>query len=230
MILSGDTRATPAGNLSTRGLAALLVIIAILWVPFAYYYVIPSSATNPVTTTKAGQSSGPSQGVYQVTVEEIMDSAWNSTMAQPQFTIMGPKGMMASDNISLPLRTLIQVTIVSYDTPTPGSTDQMGKVNGTVGGNVYLINGTAAMGTDMMQSFGGNVTSVSGIYLAHTFTVPELGINIPVVGGDTEIAYLYLTKAGTFTWVCLTPCGFGPTGMDGAMSRGGWMTGQIVVH
>lgn len=231
MILSsGDDGVTGRGIPSTRGLAVLLTVIAILWVPFAYYYVIPSSASNGVTTTRAGESSGQSNSVHQLTLVEIMDTPWNSTMAQPQFFVMGPKGMMPSDNISLPANTLIQLTIVSYDTPTSGSTDQMGKVNGIVGGSVYLVNGTTAMGTDMMQSWGQNVTAVPGAYLAHTFTVPQLGINLPVVGGDTEVAYLYLTKAGSFTWYCQTPCGFGPTGMDGAMSRSGWMSGQITVQ
>lgn len=230
MILSSsDSGAAGRGIPSTKGLAVLLTVIAILWVPFAYYYVIPSSAVNSVTTTHTNQPSEQSNSVYQLTLVEIMDTPWNSTMAQPRFFVMGPKGMMPSDNISLPANRLIQLTIVSYDTPTSGSTDQMGKVNGTVGGNVYMINGTTAMGTDMMQSWGGNVTAVPVAYLAHTFTVPQLGINLPVVGGNTEVAYLYLTKTGTFMWYCQTPCGFGPTGMDGAMSKSGWMVGQITV-
>lgn len=227
MILSNsDSGATGRGVPSTKGLAVLLTAIAILWVPFAYYYVIPSSAANSGSPTKSGQSNP----VYQLTLVEIMNTPWNSTMAQAEFFVMGPKGMMPADTISLPAHTLIQLTIVSYDTPTSGSTDQMGKVNGTVGGNVYMVNGTAAMGTDMTQKSGQNVTAVPGAYLAHTFTVPQLGINLPVVGGNTEIAYLFLTKTGTFTWLCLTPCGFGPTGMDGAMSKAGWMSGQVTVY
>ena len=179
----------------------------------------------PVTNTISQQS-----GPFRLTLMEIMDTGWNSTMAAPQFSIFGVKGLEPASNISLPAHTLIQLTIISYDTPTPGSTDEEGKVTGTVGGTVYLVNGTTAMGTNVPQSWGQNVTSVPGNMLAHTFTIQQFGINIPVVGGDTEIAYLYLNQTGTFQWICLTPCGFGPSGMGGAMSAPGWMEGQITVY
>jgi len=161
---------------------------------------------------------------------EIMDTGWNSSVAQPQFTVVGTNGLEPANNIRIPVHTLIQLAIISYDTPTANSTDDEGKVTGTVGGTIYLINGTTAMGTDVTQPWGGNVTSVPGNMLAHTFTIQQLGINIPVVGGDTEIAYLYLNQTGTFQWICLTPCGFGPTGMGGAMSASGWMEGQITAY
>jgi heme/copper-type cytochrome/quinol oxidase subunit 2 len=93
-----------------------------------------------------------------------------------------------------------------------------------------MVNGTSAMGTDVSQHWGQNVTSVSGAMLAHTFSIPQLGINIPVVGGNLEIAYIYLNQTGIFQWFCLTPCGFGATGMQGAMSQVGWMEGQVTVN
>jgi hypothetical protein len=161
---------------------------------------------------------------------EIMDTGWNSTVAQPQFSVVGPNGLGSSANIRVPIRTLIQLTIISYDTPTPGSTDLQGKVSGTVDGTIFLINGTAAMGTDTSQHWGQNVTSVPGSMLAHTFTIQQLGINIPVVGGDAEIAHLYFNQTGTFQWICPTPCGFGPGGMQWAMSGAGWMEGQVTVY
>lgn len=223
---SGAGGATGQGFPSLKGLAVLFVALAIFWVPFAYYYVIPSSAAGTTPHTTSGQSSS----TFQLTLVEIMNTPWDSNTVQPRFFIMGPGGMTPASNISLPVNTRIQLTIISYDTPTSGSTDQMGKVSGTVGGNVFLINGTSASGTDMMAKWGQNVTAVPGAMLAHTFTMPQLGINIPVVGGDTEVAYLYLTQTGTFSWFCQTPCGTGPTGMEGAMSTSGWMTGQVIVH
>lgn len=143
---------------------------------------------------------------------------------------MGPNGLQPAVNIRFPAHTLIQLTIISYDTPTSGSTSLEGKVSGTVGGTLYLINGTSAMGMDVSQHWGQNVTSVPSDMLAHTFTVQQLGVNIPVVGGDTEIAYVYFNQTGTFQWICLTPCGFGPTGTEGAMSTAGWMEGQVTVY
>ena len=110
-----------------------------------------------------------------------------------------------------------------------GSTDAEGKVSGTIGGTVLLINGTNAMGMDVPPQWNETVTSVPGDMLAHTFTIQQLGINIPVVGGDTTIAYFTINQTGTFQWVCLTPCGFGADGTEGAMSAPGWMEGQITV-
>jgi plastocyanin len=187
---------------------------------------VPKSSASGIGSSTGQTSSG---SVYRLQLIEPMNTGWNSTTAQPKFFVVGSKGLESSADISLPLNTLIQVMIVSYDTPTPGSTNIMGVVNGTQGNKVYLINGTTASMSSMPEQWGQNVTSVPGAQLAHTFTIQGLGVNIPVVGGDTEIAYLYLTKAGTYTWYCQTPCGFGMNGMGGAMSANGWMTGSVTV-
>ncbi len=210
---------------SLRGLELIIIILAAGLVGVLSIYVGTHNATVPVTNTILLQSVP-----FRLTLMEIMDTGWNSTVAQPQFSIFGTNGLEPAANIRVPAHTLIQLTIISYDTPTPGSTDAQGKVTGTVGGSIYLVNGTTAMGTNVPQSWGQNVTSVPGNMLAHTFTIQQFGINIPVVGGDTEIAYLYLNQTGTFQWICLTPCGFGPSGMGGAMSASGWMEGQITVY
>lgn len=177
-----------------------------------------------IFTNKSPASS--SSSTYNLTLVETMNV--NSSTPQPKFFVLGSNGLESSaDHLSLPAHRLIQLTIMSYDTPTPSSSDPQGKVTGTVGGNVYFINGTIASVGNM--AWGMNVTSVPGSVLAHTFTIPQLGINLPVVGGSTVIAYVYLDKTGTFTWICLTPCGMGMMGDRGAMSQPGWMEGQVTV-
>jgi heme/copper-type cytochrome/quinol oxidase subunit 2 len=221
----GDMESSRINPVSLRGLELIIIILTAGLVGVLSIYFGTHYATVPVTNTVSQQS-----GPFRLTLMEIMDTGWNSTIAQPQFSVLGAKGLEPAVNIRLPAQTLIQLTIISYDTPTAGSTDQEGKVTGTVGGTIYLINGTTAMGMNVSQPWGQNVTSVPGNMLAHTFTIQQLGINIPVVGGDTEIAYLYLNQTGTFQWICLTPCGFGPTGMEGAMTTPGWMEGQVTVY
>jgi hypothetical protein len=223
-----------ANLVSLKGLEAfILILFIVLGVLIAVmmnslyagvHYSSPGAVAEQ--TSSVAEQTGP----FRLTLMEIMDTGWNASIAQPQFSIVGTNGLQPAANIRLPAHTLIQLTIISYDTPTANSTDSQGKVSGTVGGTVYLINGTSAMGTDLSQRWGQNVTSVPGAMLAHTFTIQQLGINIPVVGGDTEIAYFYLNQTGTFQWVCLTPCGFGPTGMQGAMATNGWMYGQVTVY
>ncbi|HEV2227178.1 MAG TPA: hypothetical protein VGR56_10295 [Nitrososphaerales archaeon] len=200
-----------------------LIVVAALGVGIGWGLGTTVPSGSATKTTQQGNNA------YHLMLIEPMNVGWNATTAQPKFYVVGQGGLGSSANISLPVRTLIQVMIVSYDTPTNGSTDQQGRVNGTAGGNVYLINGTTASMSSMPEQWGRNVTSVPGASLAHTFSIPQLGVNIPIVGGDTEIAYLYFTKAGTFTWFCLTPCGLGPTGAAGAMSAQGWMTGTVTI-
>lgn len=206
-----------------RGLGVIIVVFGVITAAGLGGYLATSGNRS---STSASQNSG----TYHLMLIEPMNSGWNATLAQPKFFVVGPNGLESSTNVTLPVNTLIQLTIVSYDTPTPGSDDSQGMVTGTVGGNVFLINGTTASMGAMPQRWGQNVTSVPGASLAHTFTIQGLGVNVPVVGGDTEIAYLYFTKAGIFTWLCLTPCGFGPLGAGGAMSAAGWMTGQITIR
>jgi hypothetical protein len=175
-------------------------------------------------------STGSTSSPYALTLVETMN-ANSSSPAQAKFFVLGNNGLESSANITLPAHRLIQLTIMSYDTPTPNSTDQQGVAMGTVGNTVYFINGTiASMGS---MAWGMNVSSIPGSSLAHTFTLLSATgvpfVNIPFVGGSTVIAYFYLENKGTFTWICLTPCGTGPKGKQGAMSAPGWMEGQLTV-
>ncbi len=207
-------------SVSNRKLLASFVLLYVgaigIGLGVAYGGGLFSSQSTPST----------SSSTFNLTLVETMNQ--NYSIPQPKFYVLGSNGLESSaSNLNLPLHRMIQLTIVSYDTPTPGSTGDMGKVTGTVGSSVYLANGTiATMGT---MPWGTNVTSVPGAVLAHTFSIQQLGINIPVVGGSTIIARLYFDKAGTFTWICLTPCGMGPMGDRGAMSISGWMEGQLTV-
>ena len=176
------------------------IALAVLW---GYYFASITVAKSPSSNSVGVESSQP----YHIFIVEPMDSAWNSTAAQPRFYVVGPNGLESSANLSVPVNTLVQLTIVSYDIPTPGSTDQQGKVTGTVGNSVYMINGSVASMTDVTMQWGMNVTSVPGSSLAHTFTIPTFGVNIPVVGGDTVMAYLRFDQTGVFQWICQTPCG-----------------------
>jgi hypothetical protein len=200
-----------------------------------------SSASGYLGVTQSGQlqltqqpssADGSNSTPYMLTLLETMGNRWNSTAAesQPVFFVAGPSGLESSANISLPADRMIELVIISYDTPTPPPA-QYSNVTGTIGNKMYLVNGTSASMSSPM-SWGAEVSSVPTAQIAHTFTITSLGINIPVVGGDTEIAFLYLTQTGTFTWQCYTPCGFPNVnaGWSGAMITPGWMTGEVTVY
>ena len=117
----------------------------------------------------------------------------------------------------------VTVQIVSFD---DGTAPLMGKympyasVKGTLNGK-ELVNGKP-------------VANVSDINIAHTFTVPGLGFNMPIpvapTGGHIVVTASFVAKkTGTFVWHCYAPCGSGTNGMGGAMSTMSWMTGKVSV-
>ena len=180
------------------------------------------------------QPASPNGGPNSLTLVEIMETRWNSSVAQPMFFVLGSHGLQSAANITVSANTTLQLVIFSYDSPTPNSTAGEAAVKGTIGNIVYVINGTLAAGTANattaeMEEWGENVSSVPVGSLAHTFTIMQLGVNIPVVAGSVVITDVHFDKPGTYAWVCLTPCGFGANGMEGAMASQGWMVGSVVV-
>ncbi len=117
----------------------------------------------------------------------------------------------------------VTVKIISFDdgtAPLMGKYMKYANVMGTSNGK-ELVAGKA-------------VSSVSDINIAHTFTIAKLGFNMPIPVAPTGksvtvVATFTATKTGTFTWNCFAPCGTGTTGMSGAMSTPGWMTGKVTV-
>lgn len=81
---------------------------------------------------------------------------------------------------------------------------------------------------------GKPVAAVGANDIAHTFTIPALGVNVPIPvapkdGTVTVTADFVASKAGTFTWQCEAPCGTGSTGWGGPMITPGYMTGTVTV-
>ncbi|MHB1611165.1 MAG: cupredoxin domain-containing protein [Sulfobacillus sp.] len=113
-------------------------------------------------------------------------------------------------------------TIKSYDDGTaPLSTDSpYDKVLGTVNGT-ELVNGKP-------------VSLIADQNVAHTFTVPGLGLNIvvpaaPTGGTVTVQATFKVPKAGVYDWQCEAPCGTTASGWGGPMMTPGWMQGTVTV-
>lgn len=101
-------------------------------------------------------------------------------------------------------------TIVDLDAPMNWSGCDC-TVRGTVGGTELLNNTT--------------VNAVPRTNVAHTFTVPAIGLNVLSPGNSTISFRVNLGGTGTFTWYCLAPCGTGsnpystpPMGVPGYMA------------
>ena len=190
--------------------------------------VAPSSAG----TITASSTDG-TQGPYSLTLVITTGNTINSTVGeQPAYYVLTSHGLEPTANISLPVNTLIELTIVNYDDgnaslTSPGYANVQGTVNGTI---TYVsdTNTNSSQGQEGISVKGGEtVSSVPASDVAHTFTIPSLGINIPVPVSSTVTAFIKIDKAGTNSWFCETACGSGDTGLEGAMSTDGWRTGRV---
>ncbi len=117
----------------------------------------------------------------------------------------------------------VTVRIISFDdgsAPLTGNYMKYDAVMGTTSGKELVA--------------GKGVKTVSDINIAHTFTLPSLGFNMPIpvapTGKSIVVTATFVPKkVGTFVWHCYAPCGSGANGMGGAMSTMTWMTGKIRV-
>jgi hypothetical protein len=126
---------------------------------------------------------------------------------------------MAPSDLTFGKGDTVVLTIKEYDdapTALPA-----GSPYGKVSGGTMTVDGVA--GTD-----------VTNANIAHTFSIPSLGINVPLTkapegGVSTTVFTFTVDKAGTYTWRCFTPCGGGADGMTGSMATKGWMQGNVIV-
>jgi hypothetical protein len=131
----------------------------------------------------------------------------------------------APNTVVVPANSLVTVTIRNYDLgDTPllkGS--PFNTVQGVVGGVAYADGHTYA--------------ALAPEKVAHTFTVPQLHINVPVPGDTTtgkpyvEVSFTFRTgAAGSYYFQCLDPCGSGSNGFEGPMVTKGYMVGTLTVQ
>ncbi len=135
----------------------------------------------------------------------------------------------------VPANTLVTVTIYQYDGASGLRNAFLSGVSGTTGG-IETINGTPQHGIDPDNA-------------AHTFTVPDLNINVPLPGinpnakntcsttpctlaeAHNTITFSFRSPAsGTYRWQCFVPCAAATLfGNGGPMQTIGYMSGLIEV-
>ena len=142
---------------------------------------------------------------------------------KPGSTLDGPA--YSNTHIVLPAHTRVTITIVNQD---PGDTDMPATspflaVHGTVG-NTALVDGVP-------------YSALPAAKVAHTFTVPGLGLNVPIPGDvpsgqkDITVTFTILTgSAGSYMFQCMDPCGSGASGWEGPMATMGYMMGQVTIR
>ncbi len=128
-------------------------------------------------------------------------------------------------NLVVPANSPVTVTMRDYDlgnTPMPQNSP-FTTVQGTVGTTATVD--------------GQTYSSLAPNKIAHTFTIPQLNVNVPLPGDGAQgkdyntVTFSFRTgAAGTYTFRCYDPCGTGPMGMMGPMMTQGYMIGTLTVQ
>ncbi|MDA8115989.1 MAG: hypothetical protein M0000_01150 [Actinomycetota bacterium] len=171
------------------------------------------SASASSTSTTAAPKAAP------VVVHEAMTILTGGMIADPGWPAFVP------GSVTVPAGATVDMTIYSYDdgtAPLPSS----------------LANYAKASGVTNLTENGTPVTSMDPSAVAHTFTIPALGINVPIgvmptatgVKKPLVVQFTFkATKSGSYEWQCMAPCGSGSDGMEGAMATDNFMKGTFTV-
>jgi hypothetical protein len=168
-----------------------------------------SSSSTPAPTTAAPKTD-------KITLVGKIDA---TTGPAGSFTSKPHWPAMAPSDVTVGHGDTVVLTIKEYD-DAPTALPAGSPYNAVAGGTM-TVNGKAA-------------TTVSNAEIAHTFSVPALGLNVPLSkapsGGFSTTVFTFTAgKAGSYTWRCFTPCGGGANGMTGSMATKAWMQGNLIV-
>jgi hypothetical protein len=219
----------------------LIFALAILGVGYAGAAVIgvgtvttTTTTTQTATVTQTSVTQNASEP-YTVTLVITTGNTFNSTVgAQPAFYVLGQNGLQSAANISFPAHRLIKLVIINYDEGNASLiSPAYASVNGTNGGTISYANNAGVNSTELSSGIlirgVQTVSAVPTALIAHTFTIPSLGLNVPVPLSSTVVATFTVDRPGIYAWFCMTTCGSGSDGLGGAMATPGWMTGSVTV-
>jgi len=215
-----------------------LLVAFLAVVGFAIFVVVHWLLAGPpvITASKApgNQVNLVMQEDPQTTVSNRPD--WVSYFIQNPTT----KKWVHTTLFKVPAGATVNVTVLGYDGCTPLRNPFFGHVTGTIG-NVEHINGKSVSTLNGWQNCA----------IGHTFSIPGIGLNVPI-GSPTTFAansnlcgtspctsgphatVTFSFKApktpGNYLWQCRIPCGLGYLdGFGGPMQTIGYMTGNMEV-
>ena len=209
-----------------------LFLIAVVGIVFT---VIALTNEPPTVDYAAGHQAGQPVNVTLQTVGsygKAPEPLWVSYLTRT------PQGQWVHTTLwQVPAHTRVNVTIYNYDSGSPLRNQQIGLVTGT-SGNVALLNGKLI---HLVNSNAGN-----GV--GHTFSIPTLGINVPLYGNNGNanlcavapcstkspnqvIRFSFISPGpGQYPWQCFVPCALGFLyGNGGPMQTIGYMDGFMKV-
>jgi len=199
-----------------------LLLALVIW---TFTWLIGYPPTVQAATTTPGE--------VNVTMQTVGTIGTGPHPEWVSYLIQQPDGSWTHSTVlQVPAHTKVHMTIQQYDT---GSSLRNPLMNQVLGITDAANNG---------QPYG-LWTDVIG----HTFTIPELGISVPLPGipddstnmcsvapcaksfDHNTVTFTFTTQgAGTYTWQCFVPCGVAYlAGFGGPMATLGYMNGILKV-
>jgi hypothetical protein len=135
-------------------------------------------------------------------------------------------GYFPTTFFKVPPNATVRITIDQQDGASGLRNEYLGLVRGTIGNSMTLN--------------GKTMKAIDPATLAHSFSVPDLGVNVPLQGvadnapagaSNTIVFSFKVPSSGIFRWQCFVPCAAGTLyGNGGPMQTLGYMDGQIEVE
>ena len=217
-----------AGRLATT---LVLLVLVIGGVVFAIFNLTSEPTTVDYTTASLGQP-------VNVTLQTVGAYGHGVHPTWVSYMTLSQQGQWEHTTLwQVPAHTRVNVTIYQYDSGSPLRNQQIGQVEGTIGDDA-ILNG---------KSFTV-INSNAGDGFGHTFSIPTLGINVPLlalngnlnlcgaapctfVSPHNVIRFSFISPGpGTYPWQCFVPCGLGFLyGNGGPMQTMGYMDGFMKV-
>ncbi|MBJ7607923.1 MAG: hypothetical protein JF887_00620 [Candidatus Dormibacteraeota bacterium] len=202
--------------MNRRGALTVLAFLAagVLIAEFAVNYLHSSPAASVAASSSESNNGSP---VVDIKVNTVAAVGFGD---HPNWV-----GYLPTTFFKVPPNATIRMTVDQQDTPTGLRNPYLGLVRGTVG--------------ESMTVNGKTMNAIDPTLAAHTFSVPDLGVSVPLPGIDatnpknTDNIVVFSFKvpaSGIFHWQCFVPCGAGTLyGNGGPMQTLGYMDGQIEV-
>jgi len=135
-------------------------------------------------------------------------------------------GYLPTTYLKVPAGAMVHMTIDQQDGQTGLRNEYLGLVRGTV--------------NNQMTVDGKVMSALDPSLAAHTFTIPDLGVSVPLEGvADNapanaqivvEFNFVVPDKPGLYRWQCFVPCAAGTLyGNGGPMQSLGYMAGELQV-
>jgi FtsP/CotA-like multicopper oxidase with cupredoxin domain len=178
-----------------------------------------SNSSTPSTNAGATTAGAPATSAPKTVNIELVGKIDTDTGPAGTFTSKEHWPAMAPSDLKFAKGDNVVLTIKEYDDAPTALPD--GSPYNAVAGGTMTVDGVAT-------------TTVANTDIAHTFSIPELNINVPLSKApegkfSTTVFTFTADKTGAFTWHCFTPCGGDPKGMGGSMATKGWMQGNVTV-